>query len=26
VFQLDLTKWSHDEEKLIPASYWKQAK
>ena len=26
VFQLDLTNWSHDEEKLIPATYWKPAK
>ena len=23
VFQLDLTKWPHHEEKLIPATYWK---
>ena len=24
VFRLDLTKWPHHEEKLIPASYWKR--
>ena len=26
VFQLDLTKWTHDEEKLIPATYWNPVK
>ena len=25
VFRLDLSKWTHDEEKLIPASYWKMS-
>jgi hypothetical protein len=26
VFQLDLSQWTHDEQKLIPATYWKRAK
>ena len=26
VFLLDLTKWAHHEEKLIPATYWKPAR